>query len=106
MALAHQFVNLHRRWAEFFGDQGTAARHFVVGGWRRRRGGSDVAPLVHRPRLHRAQNLENIGRRFGQYGALAEKVVGAAAARIEGRAGDREHLAALIERAPRRDQGA
>ena len=54
----------------------------------------------------RAQHAEHVGGFRHQRRALLEQAVGALRARIERRAGHREHLAALFQRHPRRDQRA
>ena len=59
--------------------------------------------LVEHPAAVR-QRVEYVVRAFDQSGALANQQVGAAGARIEGRAWNGHHLAPLLQRKTRRDQ--
>ena len=50
------------------------------------------------------ERIDNVRRRFGQNGALTDKIVGPAAPRVARRTGDGKYFAALLERKPRDDQ--
>ena len=66
------------------------------------------SPLAQRdwPAHDRLDRVDDVGGFGGECGALLDQIVGAGRARIERRAGDGEHLAALFGGDPRRDQRA
>lgn len=61
---------------------------------------------LHRRAQDRAHGRDHVGSLRHQDGTLLEQVVAPLRTRIQGRAGHGEHFAALLERKPRRDQGA